>query len=571
MRDKELREKIQRSMDRSLSGLPRDSFLTERVLNKAQEEEGEKKVIKKQTGRLVLAVVLIVALATAALALGNWETLKTYFEAVRGMESTGELARWSAEDKIKLARAMAEAGIVTEDDARLQAALDEDKPLSQRGEAADALISQRYGPDYFDSYTLEQLELLQAGLSPTDQTAYGQWSEDYWARWSQKEKQPLTESRIYLATMNNLTEVGDFPRELLREVKVSGAWEEGEGLYAVTASIDKQTYRAAQRPGSLSLFDTHALEPEEGDTLSFRFWLDEYGAFLGIYDPNAPENRAEITLREAQVIAEKALSVRLGVDEKTRQALPLRSSCGEGNEYVLEEGRFRAVCAFIWGEEEDPRYFVDIDAQTGRVIQAFDWRESQTMKEKEKAWLDEIRALLRQAGVSDTLYNQEQVYFWRWPLEQKAAWSKTARPLIERYLAEHDEFTGYLEDLLAKRYSQSNWPNLIALTQYAYGIPGEDALTQEKAFEIAREAALQAGAKQSDVDDSEGHNFYYDVTDPNQPLWKVLVSTMFPADDPAHPYDPKAPWGYFAVIDATTGELLKLQIRTVNTPMRELV
>ena len=57
---------------------------------------------KKTSGSLILAIILIILAATVAVAVTNWDSLKHYFETVRMMETTGELARWSDEDKVKL-------------------------------------------------------------------------------------------------------------------------------------------------------------------------------------------------------------------------------------------------------------------------------------------------------------------------------------------------------------------------------------------------------------------------------------------------------------------------------------
>jgi ornithine cyclodeaminase/alanine dehydrogenase-like protein (mu-crystallin family) len=65
--------------------------------------------------------------------------------------------------------------------------------------------------------------------------------------------------------------------------------------------------------------------------------------------------------------------------------------------------------------------------------------------------------------------------------------------------------------------------------------------------------------------------FYYDVTDPARPLWKVLVNVLFGDNDAEHPYNPTAPHGYFVVMDARTGEVLRVVERTVNTDIREIV
>jgi flagellar basal body-associated protein FliL len=573
MTDKKTMEKIQQSMNRSLSGMDTDDMLTERVLRRAEKNQEDEKTMKKKTsGSLILAIILIILAATVAVAVTNWDSLKHYFETVRMMETTGELARWSDEDKVKLLQAMVDAGIVDTQDAHVQTAMDVKLPLAQRGAAADAVITARYGEEYFDSYTVEQLEFPEKERSPEEQASFGQWSKAYWAQWSSQEKQPLTESRIYHATINNLTEIGEFPRSLLRDIQVSSEWNEEEQIYTITASIDKSIYLASKQGTDSSLFDPQSVGYERDGSLCFQFWLDRYGTFLGIKNPNSPEARAKLSLEEAKPIAEKALKVRLNVEADTLNSLPLRTTYAEGSEYILAEGRFRAVCTFIWGQEGDARYMVDIDAQTGRVIKAFDWHESNAMLEKERAWVAEIQGLLRNVGISDSLINQQDQYIWSWSLEERATWSRVARPIVHRYLSEHPDFVQYLENLLAHRYAQSShWPNLISLTQYAYGTPDASAISQDKAFDIARGVALERGAQQRYVDDNEHHVFYYDVTDPARPLWKVLVNVLFGDGDVEHPYSPTAPHGYFVVMDARTGEVLRVVERTVNTDIREIV
>ena len=89
MTDRQVKEKIRRSMDHSLSGLPCDAFLTARVLKRAEENKGDERMRTRRSGSLVLVVLLTVLLAIAALALNNWETLKGYFETVRVMDLSG--------------------------------------------------------------------------------------------------------------------------------------------------------------------------------------------------------------------------------------------------------------------------------------------------------------------------------------------------------------------------------------------------------------------------------------------------------------------------------------------------
>lgn len=571
MTNRDVKSKIRQSMEHSLSGLSADPFLLRRVLARAQETKGEEKVVKKLSGALILAIVLALLLATAALALTNWEALRDYFETVRVLDQTGALARWSDEDRLKLLSAMAEAGIVSNQDARVQTALDESLTLEERGAAADVIIAERYGEDYFTAYTVEQLELAQGERTQDEKAAYEAWSEDYWVEFRKRETPPMTEARAYYDTMGHLTEIGDFPKELIRDVEVSFEWDEREKCYLITASIDKDAYMAAKRrPDQESVFDTTGTI--EGDAFRFQFWMGEHGTFLGFYEAHAPENRAELSLEEGRVIAETALRAQLGVDQSALADLTLEANYAEGHEYIQEEGRFRAVCSYIWRDQESGvRYIADVDAKTGRLIHAHDWREWEAMREKESAWMAEIVARLEGAGVNATLVDEQEAYFWDWSMERKAAWSQAARPIVHGYLAEHAEFVAYLEDMVSGKYAGQNWHNLISLTQFAYGVPDEKAISQEEAFAIAREAALKQGAKRNYIDDNKLHALYYDVTDPARPVWKVHISTIFGASDTEHPYDPTAAWGYFVVIDAHSAEVQRVEPRTVNTRIRDMV
>ncbi|NLA82786.1 MAG: hypothetical protein GX849_08195 [Clostridiaceae bacterium] len=571
MTDRNAKDKIQQSMNNALSGLSPDFFLAPRVLRQAEQTKGEVKV-KRLSGSLVFAIVLAIVLVTAAFALTNWESLKGYFETVRLMDTAGELARWSDADKIKLLLAMADANIVNVDDSRVQTALNESLPLSERGSAANAIITERYGEEYFDSYTVEQMEFPEESRSEEEHASFGQWSADYWEQEGLLVKQPLTESRIYRATMNNLTEVGDFPTALLRDVQVSSEWDEKERIHTITVSIDKAVYQASVKgTNHTSSFDAPSVGYECGDSLCFQFWLDEYGAFLGMKD--LAEATAKLSMEEAQLIAEKALRVRLNVDAQTLKNLMLRSGLGDSGEFVQKDGRFTAAWFFIWSKEGDARFYVDVDAQTGRVITAFDYQESDVMLKKQQEWIAELQALLRLAGISDDLMNKQDVYIWHWSLQERAAWSQVARPIVHQYLSGHLEFAQYLEDLLANRYAQSSsgWPYLISLTQYAYGVPDEVSISQDKAFATARDVAIEMGASQKYIDENQSHVFYYDVTDPARPLWKVLIHMLFGDGDPEHPWDSTKPIGYFVVLDARTGEVLQVIQRTMNTHIQEIV
>lgn len=452
-------------------------------------------MFKKLLAAFALAMLMIFSVSAAALAKTNWKTLKPYFETVRAMEGAGELARWSPEDRLKLVQAMAAAGLAAQDE-NLQAALDGSLPLERRGEAAAAVVAQRYGDEYFDSEMVEKREFPPAKRTKKEKAAYRKWSDAFWEQWNARPKQPLTEGDFYLAVMNHFISVGDLPREQYRAVTVAGVWDETQRRYTVTASINKDVYLAAKHNEDvMTPFEQSCGGYVEGDTLCFQLWLDEAGGFLGVYDAGALENRVELSLEQGQVIAEKALLERLKADKTALEGLSLRSFYSEGGEYSLAEGRFLVVCTYSWTEPNgDARYLVEVDARTGQVNGVVDWRESTALKEKEEEWVAELWDRVFKAGGSD-LTNGKGQFFWGWSLEDKAAWSAVARPIVLSYIAENEAFAQYLEAQRNGKYDRREWPLLISLTQYAYGTPDGDAISQAQAFSIAREAALERGAK----------------------------------------------------------------------------
>ena len=127
MTEQELQEQLTASLDAALSGLREDAFLAPRIIRQGKGEKTKMK--KRMTGGLALAIVLTLLLATTALAISGWDALKGYFEDVRRMDQSGELARWSDEDNLKLLSAMARAGLIDSEDESLKAAMNEALPL----------------------------------------------------------------------------------------------------------------------------------------------------------------------------------------------------------------------------------------------------------------------------------------------------------------------------------------------------------------------------------------------------------------------------------------------------------
>ncbi len=529
---------------------------------------GGKTMIKKRFVP-VLALILVL-LSLTALAVSNWESIKGYLDTVRGMEAAGELARWSDEDKLKLLSAMNDAGLI-EGDERLTVAFDETKPLAERAAQADAIISERYGAGYFDRHAIEDVELPLAKLDESEQQAYEAWNEENLLKYYNPDEieESIDETRLYYETAKLLTASGRFPRELVREVKVSGEYREDERdrRWVVTVSIDEQLYReAVGNAEKISDFDSEKYAYRQDGMLCFRYFLDEGGYFLGKDDLSDVGLCERLTLDEALPIAEQALLMRIdqleSIDELRK--LTLESFYGDSSVYDTEGGRFRTACCFLYRDAEgEGVYLVDIDALTGEVLTVYDYAAKDALREKERTWLADIREQLRAAGVSDDLNDASKQYIWSWSVEEKAAWSSVARPIVLGYIEEHPEVKSYLAD--------HDWNNLFALTRFAYGVPDEKAISQEKAYEIACAESLRMGANERYLKDSTNITYFYDVSVPERPLWKVRIGVTYGAMDLDHPYVSTMPFGYFTVIHAYTGEVLGAYPAEVNTEMKDLV
>lgn len=601
MTDQEIREKVKHALDTSLSGLPADPFLARRVINTAEaqpEGKGEKKVIRKLSMGLILALVLVMV-STTALALTNWDSIRTYFESVRAMASSGELDRWSDEDKLKLFDAMHAAGLTDENDERVITAANTALPLEERAQAADAFISERYGADYFNSHTIEEIEFPEEKRTEEEQKEFDAWDEAYRAAENEaaKENPLMQETEIYKHAVNAITEVGAFPPELIRQVEITGEFTDADVLgehmsnvWIVTASIDKELYLAGMRNmnaklmeedkyyGTDSIFDLDGYE--ENGNYCFQFYLDQFGNYLGRYNPNA----AELTEEKATELAYEAMRIRLGKSKEdlAKYTLKVRSG-GESGVWDQALGRFRADYSFRWDDGDTTKYIVDIDAKTGAILEAIDWEESERIWDQQFIWRDELLEIYGKAGLIGkdpfndekyALYDENGNYFWDWSLEKRAAFSQSAIPLFEQFIQEHPEVAQYLQDTRAGKYDHDEYDNVFIVTEHVYGLPDEKAISQEEALKIASDEAIRRGARASDLADNTArgaHTFYYDVTDPEHPLWKVEIHLVFGDGDGSHVHLPTDPWGYFVKIDAYTGEIVEVITRTVGTPMRDLV
>ncbi len=139
--------------------------------------------------------------------------------------------------------------------------------------------------------------------------------------------------------------------------------------------------------------------------------------------------------------------------------------------------------------------------------------------------------------------------FRRASVEEKAAFSQQWKPVVDAWLEQHPGF-----DIKDKERANT----AISYTTYhAYGLPGADAISQDEAYEIAV-ARFVDDVAEADLELVKLYsyaNYFYDITDPDKPLWKVSINQ----DRELTTGITVPKWlsgGYFVCMDAVTGEVI---------------
>ncbi len=147
----------------------------------------------------------------------------------------------------------------------------------------------------------------------------------------------------------------------------------------------------------------------------------------------------------------------------------------------------------------------------------------------------------------DAYWAAQSAHFRDWPLDVRARYSDEITPLV-RAIVESGDLTALMN---------CGSPDLavIAQSSYLYGMPGADDVPQAQAYDAAKAALIKAFGLDARVFDLYGgHSVYFDVTDPEKPLWRFLFNgKSLPADElPGGWDDPLLDTCYRAEIDAKT-------------------
>lgn len=110
-----------------------------------------------------------------------------------------------------------------------------------------------------------------------------------------------------------------------------------------------------------------------------------------------------------------------------------------------------------------------------------------------------------------------------WPLELKAEYSEKVAPAVQDIIE-----SGDLTPLV-----NGNGPDLsvIASSMFTYGLPNEKDMAQSDAMELAVQTLIQSYSLDSEaIAMYDDISVYYDITDPDLPLWKFLFAANIASD-----------------------------------------
>lgn len=131
---------------------------------------------------------------------------------------------------------------------------------------------------------------------------------------------------------------------------------------------------------------------------------------------------------------------------------------------------------------------------------------------------------------------EETTNFNHWSIVDQYAVTELMRPVIQQHMAEDPLYCN-------EAY--------IYLTTHFYGLPDQNAMTQEEAEAVAIAETAKAAGMSEDM--LEIALFHYEVTDPEHPIWKIRVRS----NDAG--YDAGFYGSYLVCVDAYTRETTRVE------------
>ena len=225
--------------------------------------------------------------------------------------------------------------------------------------------------------------------------------------------------------------------------------------------------------------------------------------------------------------------------EAIRQA---KSGLTEIGDYETRMDRLTEKAYFLYGERynngDEPVwliYFYQDDVLQQKTLLAYDG-----------TYIDTVPADKQFERTSNNEESFEEKFAYNFSdmsVEEKADFSRIWIPRVEAYIEKHP----YFPDRNVRIYYQA--------TRQVFGLPEGGDLSKDKLTAIAKEAIVALGANPLTLDQREiGYSF--DITDPAQPLWVLVVYQAAKKTGNAET-DKAESHVYEVKIDAKTGDVIK--------------
>ncbi len=323
--------------------------------------------------------------------------------------------------------------------------------------------------------------------------------------------------------------------------------EEADSL--ADAIIENFTYEEARYVSFLVIM-TSAWGEFDTWTTEQKAWYSEIVLDAGISEigdhtiytlPNG-----EVSEAEALEVARQAMMQVYEIDDSTLDAYDILVTF-EIPEFVSDGQSYWAITFEAPADmSEEERQFelrtIYVHPDTGKLYQSVEsmMATETTITQSGNEIFTAIRELSAKTDSGE---------FRHWPLELKAEFSEIVSPLVRAVMD-----SGDLAPLISGGGVQIG---VMAQSTYTYGLPTADDISQEQALSLAKQALNQQYDIGLDVLELyEEISVYYDVTNPDQPLWKFLFNPKSLHELEAG--DPLKSICYKVEMDARTGEIALL-------------
>jgi hypothetical protein len=367
-------------------------------------------------------------------------------------------------------------------------------------------------------------------------------TEGYYEVWPEAEKVSLVNALVELGYTEKTPEI---------ESLLAGTLESKDAVRVADEAVAKFTGLSLSEISFMGIMEAAWGEFEDW-TREEQAWYSQLMVDVGFekdghtfyVEPTGP-----VTEEQAIAIAKKDIAAAYGIEESVLDA------CTRYTSFQIPEFAKPGDTQAYWMVEYLQPMDSEIELPFGIGIGLFVHPDTGELLQTAQEVIDERNAV--NEYTKDPLLLVEEVFYEKYGRpeddighEARARYSQEIVPIIRQ---------------LAEKYPDFYIAYMMAPTMFVYGIPDENALSEKEAQALAEDVLVnELGRKQEELQFfTHKIRVFYDITNPEKPLWKFLFS------DP-HMYEDEAaviayygkqqknyPPFYKVEMDAFTGEITK--------------